>query len=107
MAFYKEPCIHCGNYISKDSAVCPICNSTNPFKFSCPECLREISPEEQRCSCCGRELKIKCPYCNELTFVYSNCEQCGKSLMKQCSNKRCNSMQFYDNKKCNACGKNL
>ncbi|MEN6313077.1 MAG: zinc ribbon domain-containing protein [Clostridiaceae bacterium] len=107
MAFYKEPCIHCGTLLSRDSHFCSKCGSRNPFVYSCPTCLREIHREETVCSGCGRPLYILCPKCLEKTFVQDTCDHCGESLLVQCKNIRCGSAQFFENIKCNACGKKL
>lgn len=107
MAFYKEPCIHCGNFISRDSHFCPKCGSMSPFVYSCPDCLHEISKGDAICQGCGRPLYIICPKCMEKTFIQDTCERCGESLMILCPDKRCESRQFFENKKCTACGKTL
>lgn len=107
MAFYKEPCIHCGTLLPRDSHFCSKCGSRNPFIFSCPACLHEIRQGDAVCLGCGRHLYIFCPKCLEKTFVQDICERCGESLLVQCPNKRCGSMQFFENSKCTACGKKL
>ncbi len=107
MAFYKEPCIHCGNLISRDSHFCPKCGSMSPFGYSCPSCHHEIIKGDAVCEGCGRPLYILCPKCMEKTFVQEACERCGESLLIRCPDKRCESMQFFENKKCTACGKTL
>ena len=107
MAFYKHPCRHCGALLPEDSRFCPCCGSGAPFGELCPSCLREISREMARCSDCGRALYITCPHCGGRSFVGEKCEVCGKSLMKQCPNLRCGQQQFFENKKCTACGTRL
>ncbi|NLL40167.1 MAG: hypothetical protein GX254_11365 [Clostridiales bacterium] len=107
MAFYKQQCIHCGQLIDSDARVCNKCGSPSPFYYSCPTCLLEINIGDAACSGCGRPLYITCPFCSGVTFVHANCEKCGKSLMVQCQNHRCNQPQFFENQKCTACGKKI
>ncbi|WKY43897.1 zinc ribbon domain-containing protein [Eubacteriaceae bacterium ES2] len=107
MAFYKEPCRHCGNLLERDSHFCSKCGSRSPFVDLCPSCLHEIQRDESYCPGCGRSLYISCPNCGEKTFVSDRCEKCDASLMKVCRNRRCGAMQFFENKKCTACGKRM
>lgn len=107
MPVYKEPCRHCGELLDQDSRFCPKCGSRSPFVDLCPSCLREISRGDKLCAGCGRALIVSCPHCNQETFVGDTCDHCGKTLLKQCKNKRCNEMQFFQNQKCTACGKKL
>ncbi|NMA34830.1 MAG: hypothetical protein GX940_09845 [Clostridiaceae bacterium] len=107
MAFYKEPCIHCGYFLPRDAQFCSGCGSRSPFIYSCPTCLREIKKEENFCLGCGRPLYIMCPKCLEKTFIQERCEHCGESFLVQCPNKRCQAYQFFQNTKCTACGKVL
>ena len=107
MAFYKQPCIHCGTLLERDARFCPTCGNGSPFGYHCPACLHEILKGQMRCAGCGRPLYIPCPVCGKQTFVQERCEACGASLMVQCPNKRCLQMQFFENMKCSACGKVL
>ena len=107
MAFYKQPCMQCGELIDRDVRFCPKCGSTSPFILSCPTCLREIKRADMVCGGCGRPLTVNCPKCGEKTFVGSKCEKCGEPLTVACENKRCGSQQFFQNEKCTACGKKL
>jgi predicted amidophosphoribosyltransferase len=107
MAIYKKPCIHCGQLIDSDSRFCAKCGSRSPFGYQCPGCLREIEKGGTLCPGCGRPLNIACPHCGKRTFVQDACEVCGKSLMVSCSNKRCGQMQFFENRKCTACGRKI
>lgn len=107
MALYKQPCIHCGTYIDADSRLCAGCGRRNPFGYLCPTCLKPIQKGQVLCSDCGRPLYVNCPVCGGMTFVQESCEVCGKSLMIVCGNRRCGAMQFFENKKCTACGKKL
>jgi len=107
MATYKQPCIHCNTLVDRDARFCPACGSHNPFGYQCPSCLRDIGKDQRVCAGCGRPLYIPCPVCGELTFVQETCEACGASLMKQCNNKRCGVLQFFENTKCTVCGKKL
>jgi len=107
MAFYKEPCIHCGAYVDRDVRFCPSCGSRSPFGYQCPTCLITIKKGQALCSGCGRPLYVECPHCGGRTFVDSNCELCGKSLLIPCSNVRCQELQFFQNEKCTACGKKI
>lgn len=107
MAFYKQPCIHCGRFIEKDARFCPYCQSGSPFGYLCPSCLNPIEKGQRVCSSCGRSLYINCPKCGKQTFVQERCEACGTSLMILCQNPRCGVMQFFENTKCNACGKKI
>ena len=107
MASYKQNCIHCGTLIERDSRFCPSCASASPFGYLCPSCLREIEKGQALCAGCGRQLYVACPVCGERTFVQDKCEACNHNLMIRCKNKRCGVMQFFENKKCTACGKKL
>lgn len=107
MAFYKQPCMHCGQLIDSDSRLCTKCGSRSPFCYSCPTCLREVRKGDAVCPGCGRLLYIICPHCGGQTFVQDTCEQCRQSLMVLCSNHRCMQPQFFQNIKCTACGKKL
>lgn len=107
MAFYKQACIHCGQLIDRDARFCSKCGNRNPFGYHCPTCLHEIKKDDILCSNCGRKLVVVCPHCGQSTFVNDTCEHCKKSLMVQCSNRRCGEMQFFENTKCNACGKKI
>jgi len=108
MATYKQPCIQCGAMIERDSHFCEKCGSRNPFVYLCPSCLKIIEQGNAVCSGCGRPLTTICPYCGGVTFIGSDhCDACGRLLMKQCQNKRCGKMQYFDLMKCTACGKKL
>ena len=107
MASYKQPCIHCGGFIDRDSRVCPHCGNRSPFGYHCPKCLRVIQPGQPVCSACGRPLYIPCPTCGQQTFVGERCDACGAGLMIQCTNPRCNDLQFFDTINCTACGKKI
>lgn len=107
MATYKQPCLHCGELIERDSRLCPNCASRSPFGYHCPTCLREIRKGQPVCSGCGRSLYIVCPSCSQQTFAQERCEQCGGSLMIPCSNARCGQLQFFENTKCTVCGKKI
>jgi len=106
MATYKQPCIHCGEMIERDCRLCSKCGSRSPFGFQCPNCLKTVVRGNAVCSGCGRPLTAACPFCNAQTFVGSEkCDACGKSVMIRCENKRCEHLQFFENKKCTVCGK--
>lgn len=107
MAVYKQACIHCGVLLERDARFCPQCASNSPFGYQCPTCLRDVKKGERVCSRCGRPLYIPCPHCEQQSFVQSHCEHCGQTMMVPCSNKRCGVMQFFENKKCTACGKTI
>ncbi len=107
MAGYDKPCIGCGSFIGYDSMFCPICGRQSPFYDACPNCACEIKRGYLRCPSCGMGLSVECPHCGNLTFVAEKCDECGKSLMIQCQNSRCNAPQFFQNKKCTACGKKI
>lgn len=107
MASYKQPCIECGGLIDRDARFCPKCGSTSPFILSCPACLREVSRSDKVCAGCGRPLMVTCPKCGGETFVGSKCGSCGASLLIPCPNKRCGSLQFFENETCTACGRKL
>lgn len=47
MAGYKQPCIHCNSFISRDVRYCPVCNSSSPFGYSCPACLAFIQKDSR------------------------------------------------------------
>ncbi len=107
MASYKQPCIHCGTLIDRDSRFCPACGSGSPFGYLCPTCLRPVQKGQPLCAGCARPLYIQCPHCGGQTFVDERCERCGKPLMVLCSNKRCGVQQFFQNARCTACGKKI
>jgi len=107
VATYKQPCIHCGEWLERDARFCPKCGSYFPFGYACPHCLRDVRKDYQICPGCGRALYIACPHCGGRTFVQEYCECCRKTLMVQCSSKRCGAMQFFENERCTACGKKL
>ncbi|NLM77499.1 MAG: hypothetical protein GX173_05345 [Ruminococcaceae bacterium] len=107
MAFYKQPCIHCGTLVERDARFCPACGSSSPFGYLCPSCLRPIEKNQMLCSGCGRPLYVPCPHCAQQTFVDERCGHCGQSLMILCENKRCGVLQFFENSKCTACGKKI
>jgi RNA polymerase subunit RPABC4/transcription elongation factor Spt4 len=107
MATYKQPCIHCGEFIERDARFCPKCASHSPFRYHCPSCLREIEKGQAVCAGCGRSLYVVCPVCKKRTFVGERCEVCGVDLMIHCDNPRCLELQFFENEKCTACGKKI
>jgi len=107
MATYKQPCIHCGELIDRDSRICPKCYSRSPFGYNCPTCLKPIEKGQLMCSGCGRALYVACPSCGRQTFACERCEACGASLMIKCANPRCGELQFFENTKCTACGKKI
>jgi len=107
MATYKQPCLHCGEFIEGDSRICEKCHSRSPFGYNCPACLREIRKGQGVCSGCGRSLYVNCPTCKQLTFVGERCDVCGSGLMVKCVNPRCGDLQFFENIKCTACGKKI
>lgn len=107
MATYKQPCVHCNTFIERDARICPGCGSRSPFGYRCPTCLREIHKGQPVCSSCGRSLTIICPTCQQPTFADERCERCGAGLMVYCTNVRCGELQFFENRKCVACGKKI
>ncbi|MDR2562116.1 MAG: zinc-ribbon domain-containing protein, partial [Holophagales bacterium] len=56
MATYKQPCVHCGEMIERDSRLCSKCGSRSPFGFQCPACFKPIARGNAVCSGCGRPL---------------------------------------------------
>ena len=108
MATYKQPCIHCGEFIERDSRFCTKCASRSPFGFNCPYCSKEIERGNAICSGCGAALTIACPLCGGPTFVGSErCDSCGRVLMIRCVNSRCNEAQYFVRTTCSACGKKI
>ena len=107
MASYKQPCIHCGAYIERDSSLCTVCGSMQPFGYHCPACGRQIQKLQPVCGGCGRPLYVPCPTCGQRTFVQERCEHCAAGLMVYCRNPRCGALQFFENRKCTACGKKM
>lgn len=107
MAFYKQPCIHCGTFIDGESKLCPTCGSRSPFCYLCPSCLIPIERGAPLCSNCGRPLQVICPTCRRQTFAGERCDACGAGLMVYCKNPRCGQLQFFENQKCTACGKKM
>ena len=49
MAEYKQPCIHCGGFIERDSRFCPKCGSMSPFGYHCPQCLKAVEKGQAIC----------------------------------------------------------
>ena len=86
MAFFKQPCRHCGTLLDRDSRFCKKCGSRSPFVALCPTCMREVSENHEFCVGCGRELYIICPKCKKRTFAGDKCTNCNESLMKKCQN---------------------
>lgn len=107
MASYKQPCVHCGEFIDRDARFCPRCASRSPFGYLCPNCLHPVQKGWAACAGCGKALSVVCPSCGRQTFVDERCEACGVSLLIRCQNPRCGEMQFFENSKCTACGKTL
>jgi rRNA maturation endonuclease Nob1 len=107
MASYKQACIHCGTLVDRDARFCPQCGSISPFGYACPSCLRPVNKQQRVCAGCGRALYVTCPACAQPTFVQAQCERCGHTLMVKCQNRRCQTLQFFENTKCTACGKRL
>jgi hypothetical protein len=56
MAAYKQPCFHCGEFIERDSRLCPKCNSRNPFGYRRPTCLRDMQKGQALYDGCGNKL---------------------------------------------------
>ncbi len=107
MASDKKKCMHCCTFIASNSKFCSKCGSRNPFLIRCPECLREVNREDVVCSCCGRNLIIKCQVCGKDTFVLDKCEKCGTSFLIECPNRRCGELVFFQNDSCTMCGRRL
>jgi RNA polymerase subunit RPABC4/transcription elongation factor Spt4 len=107
MATYKQPCLHCGEFIERDSNLCPKCHSRSPFGYHCPSCFKPIQKGQAVCSGCGRSLYVTCPTCKAQTFAGERCEACGAGLMIHCTNPRCGELQFFENVKCTVCGKKI
>ncbi|NLT58153.1 MAG: hypothetical protein GXX99_04240 [Clostridiales bacterium] len=107
MASYRQPCVHCGEFIDRSARLCPRCGRRSPFGFFCPTCLHPVEKGSVVCAGCGRPLYTLCPACGAGTFVEEQCEACGASLMRPCPNPRCGQPQFFENQKCTACGKKL
>lgn len=108
MATYKQPCLHCGEYIERDSRFCTKCGSHSPFGYHCPHCLKEIERGNLVCPGCGEPLTAVCPICGGTTFVGSEkCDTCGRFLMIRCENARCNEPQYFLRTTCSACGKKI
>ncbi len=107
LAFYKQPCLHCGALTDADARFCAKCGSHSPFAYLCPACLRPVQKGDTLCAGCGRMLYVTCPTCGKPTFVQERCEACGAGLMRLCSNKRCGAYQFFENTKCTVCGKKM
>ncbi|MDR1205453.1 MAG: zinc ribbon domain-containing protein [Peptococcaceae bacterium] len=77
MATYKQPCLHCGEFIERDARLCPKCHSRSPFGYHCPFCMRDIQKGQAVCDRCGRSLYVVCPTCGQQTFAGEWCETCG------------------------------
>jgi len=107
VATYKQPCLHCGEWLDTAVRFCPRCGSHSPFGYVCPQCLKDVQKTWQVCPGCGRALYIACPHCGLRTFVEDTCEACGLTLMVRCDNKRCGVVQFFENATCTACGRKI
>ncbi|MDR0782910.1 MAG: zinc ribbon domain-containing protein [Propionibacteriaceae bacterium] len=107
MATYKLPCIHCGHLLDEAAKLCSNCASSSPFGYACPACKNPVVLTDAICSDCGRGLYIGCPYCQGRTFAQPHCQLCGRPLTVGCTNKRCSAPQFFENKRCTACGKKI
>ncbi|MCL1917768.1 MAG: hypothetical protein FWG14_05565 [Peptococcaceae bacterium] len=107
MATYKQPCLHCGAMIERDSRICPQCHSLSPYGYRCPTCLRTIQKGQQVCSGCRRTLYVPCPTCKNMTFTGERCDFCGQGLMVHCTDSRCGNLQFFENMYCTDCGKKI
>jgi RNA polymerase subunit RPABC4/transcription elongation factor Spt4 len=107
MATYKQPCLHCGEFIERDSRLCPKCGSRSPFGHHCPFCLKPVEKNQTVCSGCGKSLMVQCPTCHGQTFAGERCAICGADLMVHCTNPRCGELQFFMNATCTACGKKI
>ncbi|MDR2974722.1 MAG: hypothetical protein LBV00_08415 [Propionibacteriaceae bacterium] len=107
MATYKQPCLHCGEFVERDARLCPHCHSRSPFGYHCPTCLKPVNKDQAVCSGCARCLTVICPTCAAPTFADERCGECGSGLMVHCTNPRCGQLQFFDAQKCTACGKKI
>lgn len=107
MTPYMKQCLHCKEMISAESKFCPKCKSRNPFLIRCPECFHVVKHKQKECSCCGRNLIVKCPKCGEMSFVLDQCEKCGADFLVECFNKRCGERVFFENECCTMCGRKL
>jgi RNA polymerase subunit RPABC4/transcription elongation factor Spt4 len=107
MATYKQPCLHCGEFIERDARVCPKCGSRSAFGHQCPYCLKPVIKGQEACSGCGKPLTVQCPSCHGQTFAGERCDVCSAGLMVLCTNPRCGELQFFLNTKCTACGKKI
>ncbi|MDR3359585.1 MAG: zinc ribbon domain-containing protein [Bifidobacteriaceae bacterium] len=106
MATYRQPCVHCGSLVGRDSRLCQVCGSRNPFVYRCPACLKAVARPDAVCGGCGRSLTVACPFCRAAAFAgKEQCDSCGHSLMVLCQNRRCRRLQFFENAICTVCGK--
>jgi len=80
MASYKQPCIHCGNFIESDLRFCPFCGSSGPFGYNCPNCMRSVEKAYRLCPACGQMLYVNCPSCSNEAFICEKCAVCGTNL---------------------------
>ena len=104
MATYRQPCIHCGEYIERDSRFCTKCASRSPFGYQCPFCLKDVERGQAACAGCGKSLMRVCPHCGGLTFAGSErCDLCTRLLMIRCENERCREAQHFERSTCSAC----
>jgi hypothetical protein len=103
---YKHPCKYCGEMVSPDAAICPLCGKEGPLgPDRCPKCHDPIEKKWKVCSHCGLNLRIVCPFCGKVTFFGNYCEDCGKKLMVNCP--YCQFEQPPVSDKCIKCGKPL
>jgi len=54
----------------------------------CPKCRSTIEKDWKLCGHCGLALEITCPKCNQTTFFYGQCENCGAVLKYEDPNEK-------------------
>lgn len=107
MASFLQPCQKCSALVEPDAVLCPYCGSRNVFGSHCPKCRRETKRAYKNCPTCARPLYTACPHCGGETFADERCDKCGQSLLVPCANKRCGTLQFFENTHCTDCGRPL
>ena len=80
----EQLCVHCGQVVSLDFAVCPFCQHV--LKEKCAGCDHPLDPAWEACPNCGLEVESElrnsyCPHCQApITGKRDSCPFCGGGL---------------------------
>jgi hypothetical protein len=81
---HEQLCVHCGQVVGLDFAVCPFCQRV--LKEKCTGCEHPLDPSWEACPNCGVEVdselrKTYCPHCQApLSGKRDSCPFCGGGL---------------------------